>query len=123
MRRAHRRGGRLRPQREALPVQLVDEAVHLLLDDVGGLADRAPEERGVLEQRRADVAVAVGVRPRAHDFLEALPQRGLVRQDVVHPPDRLDGLGHLQGRPLYATAFSGSFGSVAGARRPRPLGP
>ena len=97
-RRAHDRRGHLRAEGEVLPVQLVDEAVHLLLDDVGRLADRAAEERGVLEERRADAAVAVAPRPGAHRLLEALPKLGLVREDVVHPPHRLDGLGHKGGR-------------------------
>src|SRR5215475_9797395 len=93
-RRPHDPGPRLGAERQMLAVQLVDEAVHLLLDDVRGFPDRATEERGRLEERGADVAVAVAPRPRAHGLLEALPQRGLVGQDVVHPPDRLDGLGH-----------------------------
>ena len=47
----------LRAQGEAAPA-LVLEAEHLLLDDVGGLADAAGEELGVLEGRRLDPPVA-----------------------------------------------------------------
>src|SRR5690606_41707450 len=45
--------GRFRPQRDAVAAAIL-ERVHLLLDDVGQLADRAAEELRALENRNAD---------------------------------------------------------------------
>src|SRR3546814_12832942 len=47
---AHARRRTFRPQRQAVAFA-IDEAEHLLLDDVGDFADRAFEQRGVFEQR------------------------------------------------------------------------
>jgi hypothetical protein len=43
----------------AVAVQLVGEGVHLLLDDVGDLAEAAHEQRRGLHDRGAHLAVAV----------------------------------------------------------------
>ena len=51
------RRGDLRPQRQR-PAAPVVEGVHLLLDDVGRLADGADEQLGGLERRRLDPSVA-----------------------------------------------------------------
>ena len=55
--RAHHPRGALRPQRHR-PVAAVGEGVHLLGHHVGGLPHPAGEQRGVLEDRQLDVAVA-----------------------------------------------------------------
>ena len=60
---AHAGGGAFRAQRELLVVQLVAPGIHLLLDDVGRLADGAAEQRRVLDQRHADGAVAPALQP------------------------------------------------------------
>jgi hypothetical protein len=54
--RAADRRRRLRAQREAATA-LVLESEHLLADDVGGAANAAGEEVGLLERRRLDPAV------------------------------------------------------------------
>src|SRR5262249_16074882 len=61
--------------------------VHLLLDDVRGLADLAAEERGVLDDRGPDLGVALELGVAAERPLEALPASHLVGKDIVHPPD------------------------------------
>src|SRR5690242_10868862 len=76
--RACDRGGGFRAQGQRLLVQLVGKAVHLLLDDVGGLAYGPAEERRVLEDGRAHVAVAVASQPVAQKLLQGLPALGLV---------------------------------------------
>ena len=50
-------GGGLRPQRQSVAAAVLED-VHLFLDDVGGVADAAHEEVGVLDDRRVDRAVA-----------------------------------------------------------------
>jgi len=52
-------GGALRPQDDVVAAA-VFESEHLLLDDVGGLADRAEEERGIFNDGGAQFLVAVG---------------------------------------------------------------
>ena len=91
---AHAGGGALRAQRQRLAVERIDERIHFLLDDVRHLADGAGEERRRLDHRHAYRPVAVGTQPAAHGIVEALPQLGLVGQDVVHPANRLNRLAH-----------------------------
>ena len=55
--RPHHPGRALRAQRDR-PVAPVGEGVHLLGHHVGGLTHSAGEQRGVLEDRQFDVAVA-----------------------------------------------------------------
>ena len=75
-------GGVLRPQRQALAAPIL-ERVHLLGDDVRGLAERAREHLGELEDRRRDLVVAVARRDRAPGLDHpAMAQRGLAH-DVV----------------------------------------
>jgi len=85
----------LRAQRQLLAVQAVLEGVHLLLDDVGDCADGARKQWRRLDQRHAHRPVAVAAQPITHQFLELFPQFGFVGQDVVHPADRLQCLGHF----------------------------
>jgi len=82
--RAHHPGGEFRPQRELLAVEPVLEGVHLLLDDVGDLADALDEQLGGLDDRRADLLVAVAAQPVGYPRLEPLPQRRVRRQQIVH---------------------------------------
>ena len=101
--RAHHPGGALRPQRHRA-VAAVGERVHLLGHHVGGLADAAGEQRGVLEDGQLDIAVAGpaggGEQPVAHrDELRR------VRRDVVRHP-----LGRLKAQriPSPATGLRGT---------------
>ena len=55
--RADDAGRAFGPQRDRA-VTAVGERVHLLGDHIGGFADAAGEQRGVLEDRQLDVAVA-----------------------------------------------------------------
>ena len=95
-RRAHGWRRAFRAQGELLAVHRVDEGVHLLLDDVGRLAYPAHEELRPLDDGRADLAVAVLLEHRARGFLEKAPAVRLVRQDIVHPADRLYPFGRHQ---------------------------
>ncbi len=85
--RTHHTGGELGAEREVLAIQAILERVHLLLDDVGDLADALHEELGVLDDRRTDLLVAVAPQPVGHAGFEPLPQRRLAGEHVVHAPD------------------------------------
>ena len=87
--RARDAGGGLRAQRQAVPAA-VGEGVHLLADHVGVLADRALEELGVLQDRYADLLVAIGGQQLARQVLKVLPGADLRGQHIVHSADRLD---------------------------------
>ena len=91
-------GGRLGAQRERGPVA-IGEAVHLFLDDVGRLADRAREELRPLENRQANLAESVDGEHLPRGLLESLPAAALFWEDV---PEALDGddrggPGHVRG--------------------------
>src|SRR6185295_5626918 len=72
---AHDACSRLGTKRQALAIELVLERVHLVLDDVGRVPDAADEQRRLLDDRDAQVAVAVLREHPTRDVLEALPQR------------------------------------------------
>ena len=76
--RAHR-------QRAALTV---GERVHLLVDDVGRLADGPLEERGVFQHGRADLGVPPRSEGLARDPLRLRPALALRRKEVARPLDR-----------------------------------
>ena len=90
----HAAGRAFGAQGETLAVAVL-EGVHLLLDDVRDLADRSPEQLGLLDDGHADLGIAIGLHGLAQQRLDRLPGGGLVRQEVVHPPYRLNlSLGH-----------------------------
>ena len=82
-----RRG--LGPQRER-GAALVLECIHLLGDDVGLGPDAAREQLRLLEDRGADLAVAVAGEQLAGRGLDAVPRAHLVGKDVPRPLDGLD---------------------------------
>src|SRR5690606_24947334 len=84
--RADDAGRRLGPQRDAVAAAIL-ERVHLLLDDVRELADRAAKELRALEHRDADSPVVIGLEQARGLRLETLPQRLVFGQHVVHAPN------------------------------------
>jgi hypothetical protein len=94
--RPHDSGGGLRPERQPVAVHRVLERVHLLLDDVGHLAEATHEERRRLDDRRAHVAVGIALHQGADARLEPFPARRFGRQDVVHAFDRAQDVAHVQ---------------------------
>ena len=76
-RRAHDAGGRLRAQRQRLAVQLVLEGVHLVLDDVGELADAAHEERRRLDDRQRACCGSRIARTRSAPCLRTAPRAAI----------------------------------------------
>ena len=65
------------------------ERVHLLRDDVGGLADRAGEHLGRLEHRHLDPLEAVEPAHAVEGLDHLVEAVGLLAQDVLRAPDRL----------------------------------
>ncbi len=111
---AHDPRGRLRAERQPIAVHRVLEGVHLLLDDVGHLAEAAHEERRRLDDRRAHVDVGVAAHQRAHLVLEPLPARRFRRQDVVHALDGAQAFGQWNPPRLWLRPCAAPRG---GARR------
>ena len=86
------RRGALGAQRHALAPALV-ERVHLLLDDVGRLADAAGEELGVFEGGRLDAPVARALQDLPRLGLQRGAGRRVVGQHVVRAAGRLQAVG------------------------------
>ena len=88
--------GRLRPERPRLPLfaPARRHPEELLLHDVGDRADPALEERGLLEQRRLDHAVAVAGGQLQGGALEARERGPLVGQQVAGAPRGAKGCRH-----------------------------
>ena len=77
-----------------LLVAPVLEDVHLLLDDVRGVADSAPEQRYVLKHRRVDPRVAELPTYPFRRVAHVVPPRLLVGEDVLRAAWRLDVWRH-----------------------------
>src|SRR6185369_2201842 len=104
--RAHDAGGRFGTQRQGVAARIL-EGEHLLLHDVGELADRALEQRRVLDDRHADFLVAVRGEQLARDAFEAMPARDVRREDVVHSTRRLNLLLRHSSRSAVFKEVSG----------------
>ncbi len=83
-------GGALGAQRELLLAAL-GEGVHLLGDDVGGLADAAGEQLDLLEAGGFDVAVAGPLERRGDGLADGEVDRGVGRGQVVGALGGLEG--------------------------------
>src|SRR5437667_414088 len=91
--RTYDAGSRFRAQCEAVAVA-VGEGVHLLLDDVGDLADGAAEQLSRLDHGQAHIPIAVAGEQTGDCAIEKNPKFRLLRQDIVHPADGLNILVH-----------------------------
>ena len=73
---------------------LRQEGVHLLLDDVGGVADAALKEVGVFKNGGSQLAVAEGARFLAEELLQKLPAVAVAREDVLRAARFLGDQSH-----------------------------
>ena len=69
--------------------------VHFLGDDVGFFTHAAGKERRVLEYRRANLAEVVAGKDGAGGGLDAVPKRGLRRQQVARAAHGFQGTHNL----------------------------
>ena len=93
------------------------EAVHLLGDDIGGLADRAGEDLGRFEDRHLDALEAVEPAhtvERVDDGVEAV---GRLAPDVLGASDLLRALAHGGGLSIFASHANSEAGCCTSARR------
>ncbi len=101
---------------------LIDSAdtrdrVHLLADDVGSGPDRADEQIGRLEDRRADLPKPVAGEPVPRCDLEELPATDFLGKDVVHAAE--DSVVPAHGGRLNTPAFRGQTTHAERVRRIR----
>ena len=68
---------------------LVGEGVHLLGDDVGGIAQRALEDLREFEDRRRHLEIAVALRRRARGLDHAPVAAHVFRQEIMCAANRL----------------------------------
>ena len=87
--RAGADGRALGAQRDAVSVP-VGKGVHLLLDDVCGLAHATAEQLRGLEQGQVNLFVGVRGQHRADGVFHDPPAPALFGQHVAHASDRLD---------------------------------
>ena len=87
-RRTHHRGRAFRPQ-GARAVATIAEAVHLLADHIGALADAAAEEIGALQQRCADLAETGTTEVLPSEGFNNLPTLQSFWKQVHHAPEAL----------------------------------
>jgi hypothetical protein len=94
---ARDRRGALGAQRDRAPTAVV-EGVHLLLHDVGGLADAPREELRGFERRRLDAPVPGALEHALGGIRHALAPGLLLGQDVERAPRRLQDCASSAGR-------------------------
>ena len=87
--RPHQRGGGFGTQRQAFAPAVL-EGVHLLLDDIGRLADPADEQLRPLEDGGANLGIAVPIQHVTRHRLQRLPFPRLVGKNVRSPSNALD---------------------------------
>ena len=81
------RGSGLGAEGEGVAARLVGDEVHLLLDDVGDLADTPDEEVVILEDGGVDLAVGVALADGDHGVADAAPAGLGVGEDVFGAAD------------------------------------
>src|SRR5690606_23279803 len=74
----------------------VEEGIHFLVDHVGTLANTASEQLGVLDDGQTDFLVAVAIEQADQRIFQVAPGRRLLRQDIVHATNGLQGLAHRE---------------------------
>ena len=92
-RRPDDRRGPLGTQRERASAA-IGKRIHLFFDDVGLFADAAHEELGRLEERRANLPVAVARRKRMDARFERVPASGLRRIEIGGAARRAQSFRH-----------------------------
>src|SRR5258708_22007188 len=85
-------GRRFGPQGDVV-LALIDEAEHLLLDDVGKVADRTLEQLRLLDHGNAELFVTVTREDFSRDAFQVLPGRDLRGQHIVYASEGLHNLG------------------------------
>jgi hypothetical protein len=104
-------GGEFRPQGQRIPAPVL-ERVHLLGDDVGGLAERSGEHFGRLEHRHLDMLEGVEPAHAVERLDHPVKAVGRLTHDVLGAPDLLRTLAH--GRGLSSFARRGNRSRAAG---------
>ena len=104
--RPHDTGGVLRPQGQMFTIKRVFEGVHLLLDDIGDFTDAALEKRSRLDDRRANLPIAITASPSGHRMLESLPALHLLGQEIVHTLDTGQPCGRSSGSVILGAGHS-----------------
>ena len=86
---AHHRRGRFRTQRERAPSRSSNVYISLLTTSVSSPTPR-DEQRGLLENRRADLLVVVDAKHLARRGLDVIPDGARRRQNVARSFDCFD---------------------------------
>ena len=81
-------GGRLRAERQRL-ASLIDEGIHLLGHDVGGVAQGPLEDFGEFEDRRGHFEIAIALRRGPRGLDHAPESAHVLGHEIVSAADRL----------------------------------
>ncbi len=105
--RADHAGSAFRTKREGgLGLVAIGEQVHLLFDDIGGLAGRALVEPGALDQRNSNLTEAVTLDHRLPAFLDQRERLGAGADEILKAPESCQLLqssrSNKKGRPKAA---------------------
>ena len=105
---AHHTGRRFGAKGELLSVEAILKRIHLLLHNIGDLAQSPHEQRRGLDNRSPNIAVGIARHQVAHLGLQPFPAGGFWRQDVVHALHRHQLL-RLGREGAFFVAHSASF--------------
>ena len=79
---------------------------HLLGHHIGGLADAADEELGLLHDGRFDGQIPVGAEHLGRRLLELIPEQRLVGQKIASPLGSINGHGGVLFSSIAQRTFS-----------------
>ena len=85
----HAPGRTFGPQSKAIAVA-VFKGIHLFFNDVSDFTDRSFEQLGMFDHGHTDFLIAVLSENLSNGGFNVLPDRCLVRENIVHPPDCLN---------------------------------
>ena len=75
------------PQRKGFAIEVILKGVHLLLDNIGHLAQTADKQGCRLNNRGSDIAIGIARHQRADLAFQPFPARRIRREYVVHALD------------------------------------
>ncbi len=89
----HNAGGVFRTQAQTVAVTIV-ETVHFLFNDIGNFTDGASEQSRFLNNRRANLTIAVRLYQRTILIFQMVPHGHVSRQNIVHSANNLKLISH-----------------------------
>ena len=117
--RSNSAGGSLWSQGKTIAI-VIREGIHLFFNDISLLANRPLKKLGTFENRCSYLAIVIQPGNVSQGCFNLLPNRHLIRKQIIHAPNRLDRLtrSHYNFFPTRIFALIPVFGTGTANSRP-----